>query len=289
MKWLGGKARLAGTVLAGAPLDDPEVTRYVEPFVGGGAVLWALLGRYEPEQVVIADLNAELMNLYRVVRDRVDELIAQLAELDDAYQPMSDDARAELFYTRREEFNLVKGAGGVREAALMLFLNKTCFNGLYRVNSNGLFNAPAGVYKHPSICNAAGLRTCSALLANVDIVCADYHDVLRDVGRDTWVYLDPPYRPLKETSFTAYTEGKFTVDDQRELGRMITQLTAAGARVTLSNSDPANVDVNDHFFSDLFTPEQGYTIAQVHSRHFVGRNASSRAPLTELLITNFAQ
>lgn len=200
---------------------------------------------------------------------------------------MSRDARAAFFYRHRDEFNQVKGAGGVREAALLLFLNKTCFNGLYRVNSEGRFNAPVGVYRHPLICDAPTLRTCAQLLANVQVVCADYHDVVRRATPATWVYMDPPYRPLKETSFTAYTEGRFTVDDQRELGRVVAQLTATGVPVTLSNSDPANVDAQDHFFAEVFGEADGYTTTVVRSRHSVGRNGASRAPLTELLITNF--
>lgn len=291
LKWLGGKARLAETIVTAANLNDPNVTEYIEPFVGAGAVLWRVLDEFEPTKVVVGDISPELINVYTVVRDNVDALINALKPIDDEHRLATLDVRKQLYYDRRADFNLIKGKNTdpVREAALMIYLNKTGFNGVYRVNAKGEFNVPLDIHKkNVTICDEAVLKRCSTMLQGVTLECADYRDLLaKHASVHAWVYLDPPYRALRDTSFTAYTEGRFNASEQDALNDVVNGLTSAKVHVTLSNSDPTNVDVGDRYFENAFPADAGYTITALRSRHVVGRNGSSRTPLRELMITNF--
>ncbi|MDO5115230.1 MAG: Dam family site-specific DNA-(adenine-N6)-methyltransferase [Synergistaceae bacterium] len=195
MKWAGGKGQLLAELQKYYPFKDGKITRYAEPFVGGGAVLFDILSRYDLKAVYISDINAELINSYRVIRDDIDELIPLLAAMQNEFVPMDTERRKAYYLARRDRFNELKAGGGAgtntEKAALMIFLNKTCFNGLYRVNKKGLFNVPMGSYKTPLICDEANLRAVSETLRNVTVVCGDYRLSAGFIDEETFVYLDP--------------------------------------------------------------------------------------------------
>ncbi len=291
LKWVGGKSRLAERIVTAAKLDDPAVTEYVEPFLGAGAVLWHVLNNYEPTKIVVADINADLIDTYNVVRNSVDKVIPILRVMHDEHADADVETRKQMYYQRRDEFNTLVSSGVdlVRKAALMVYLNHTCFNGVYRVNAKGQFNVPFDAHrKKVTICDEQTLTACAQALQHVRLRCADYRQVLKSVATTSaWVYLDPPYRALRSTSFTAYTDGRFNDMEQAQLIAEVHKLTAAHVRVTLNNSDPTNVDVDDRYFDNAFLPSAGYTLVELNSRHVVGRNGSSRTPLRELMITNF--
>lgn len=294
LKWVGGKSQLLPELRAYYPFAHAAITRYVEPFAGGGAVLFDILNQYEPEQVFIFDRNADLINAYCCLRDQAEALIARLTALQEHYLPLTADERKACYLARRASFNALKQAGDIaalsreeqlERAALLIFLNKTCFNGLYRVNKKGLFNVPAGVSKAPAICNADNLRLVSAKLAKVSIVCADYTACADVVDEHTFVYFDPPYRPISASSdFTAYTEECFTDVQQAALAAFFARLHAKGARLVLSNSDPGNAGEDD-FFDRLYT---GFTIRRVQARRMINCKAQGRGEIRELVISNFA-
>ena len=213
LKWAGGKGQLIKEIEKYYPFDD-GITKYAEPFVGGGAVLFDILSRYDLKEIYISDINAELINTYRIIRDDIDKLICLLAQYQSEYIPFDKENRKNYYMTKRERFNDLKVNGdetvNIEKAALMIFLNRTCFNGLYRVNKKGLFNVPMGAYKNPMICDETNLREVSKKLQNVTIVCGDYRKSADFIDKNTFVYFDPPYRPITDTaSFTAYTENLF--------------------------------------------------------------------------------
>ena len=285
VKWAGGKRRLLPEITARYPFADPQVVRYGEPFTGGGAVLLDVVNRYEPVEVYAADSNAELVNMYVNIRDDVEAVVNVLQFLEEEYLARDKVGRGEMFYESRATFNNLRGVGGSQAAALLIFLNKTCFNGLYRVNADGEFNVPHGTYVHPKINDADNLREVSAAINQVNFVVADYHDVLNFASADTFVYFDPPYRSTATgESFAAYTRSGFNDDDQRQLADVYHQLRANGVRVMLSNSDPTTVNPNDDFFEKLYA---GSIINRVAVNHCVGRDGSSRRVTGEILVQSY--
>ena len=241
LKWAGGKGQLLAEISKYYPFDGKTVTRYAEPLVGGGAVLFDILNKYELEAVYISDINAELINTYKAVRDSADELIEQLEKLQAGYLPLDTESRRAVYITNRERFNsLTLGSDvDVEKAALMIFLNRTCFNGLYRVNRRGQFNVPIGSYKNPLICDAENLHAVSEKLKNVEIVCDDYSRAADFIDERTFVYFDPPYRPLTETAkFTSYNKSEFDDDEQMRLVAFFNQLRVKGAKIAVNSSDP---------------------------------------------------
>lgn len=288
LKWAGGKGQLLSQIQTYYPFGDKHITKYAEPFVGGGAVLFDILSQRKLDAVYISDVNAELVNAYRVVQSSVDDLIALLSVYQATYIPMGDDERKKYYLTMRTQFNKIKSEhnrSGIEMAALMIFLNRTCFNGLYRVNRKGEFNVPIGAYKVPLICDEKNLRAVSKSLQDVEIVCGDYHQSADFVDSHTFVYFDPPYRPLTETaSFTSYAEGGFDDQSQIELAKYVQQLDRAGAKILLSNSDPKNADESDEFFDRLYKKQ---TIHRVSASRSINSKATHRGKISELLITNF--
>lgn len=286
IKWAGGKSQLLNEIRAKYP---EKIEKYCEPFVGGGAVLLDVLVNCHPKEVLINDINAELANTYSQIKNSVDELIEMLSDMQDSFWVKNDDDRKVMYLAKRERFNHLKVNGNdqinLEKAALFIFLNKTCFNGLYRVNSKGLFNVPMGAYKNPPICDAKNLRLISKLLQDVQIKCGDYSECAEFIDENTFVYIDPPYRPLSATaSFTSYSENEFGDKQQIELGKFIDDITAAGAKVVASNSDPKNTDTGDDFFDDLYS---SYSISRVSAKRMINSKASNRGSINELLICNF--
>ncbi len=289
LKWAGGKGQLLSELEAYYPFGDKKITKYAEPFVGGGAVLFDILSKYDLEEVYISDINAELMNTYRVIRDGVDGIIAMLAAMQDKFLPMDTEHRKAYYLTKRAQFNDLKvgGSEGVNleKAAIMIFLNKTCFNGLYRVNQKGLFNVPVGSYKNPLICDEENLRAVSEKLQKVTVVCGDYRQSAAFIDDSTFVYFDPPYRPITDTAhFTAYTETLFRDEEQIELAKFVDDMHGKGAKIVISNSDPKNFNAEDDFFDNIYA---SYRIKRVDANRMISCKSEARGKIKELLISNF--
>jgi len=289
VKWAGGKGQLLNQIRNTYPRGLGEtVTRYCEPFVGGGAVLFDVLNNYNLDEIYINDINAELINTYRIIQSDVSSLIETLHKLQSDFIPLDTDNRKLYYYQKREQFNNEKVNGNrftnLNKAALFIFLNKTCFNGLYRVNGSGLYNVPMGAYKNPLICDSENLTNINQLLQNVTINYGDYKECRDFVDEHTFVYIDPPYRPLNSTAnFTSYTENGFGDREQIELAEFVNELNQIGASIVVSNSDPQNTDVEDNFFDELYSL---YRISRVTARRMINRNADRRGTVNELLICN---
>lgn len=289
LKWAGGKGQLLREIEKYYPFENSAITKYAEPFVGGGAVLFDILDKYDLEEVYISDVNAELINAYRIIRDDIDELVTMLQVMQDEFIPMDADERKFYYIEKRARFNDLKINGdeiiNVEKAALMIFLNKTCFNGLFRVNKKGLFNVPMGAYKKPVICDERNLRAISQKLHKVNIVCGDYRLSKDFIDEHTFVYFDPPYRPLTDTaSFTAYTENLFNDDSQKALASFVDELNKKGAKIVVSNSDPKNSNTEDDFFDNIYS---AHKIKRVEATRMINCNGESRGKIKELLISNF--
>lgn len=290
VKWAGGKGQLIAQLddLLPANFAERRDLVYVEPFVGGGAMLFHVLAKYpNVKRAVINDLNADLVTCFRTVRDEPDELIARLRALQAEYAGCGDEtARRALFLDKRERYNS-RNAKGAETAALFIFLNRTCFNGLYRVNSRGVFNVPFGKAVRPRICDEETIRADSALLRKVEIRCDDFTCAADDVGSGAFFYFDPPYRPLTRTAaFTAYSKDGFDDGEQKRLADFCRTLDAAGQTWLLSNSDPHNADPNDSFFEELYG---GFDVRRVSASRIINSKAGGRGPISELAIRNYKE
>ena len=287
LKWAGGKGQLIKEIEKYYPFSDGNITKYAEPFVGGGAVLFDILSKYDLEEVYISDINAELINTYRIIRDEIQPLIERLFSLQSDFLPLDSERRKAYYIQKRLDFNNLKinGSENVEKAALMIFLNKTCFNGLYRVNKKGLFNVPMGAYKNPMICDEKNLIAVSEKLQRVNIVCGDYRESAKFIDGKTFVYFDPPYRPITDTaSFTAYTENLFDDEAQIELASFVDKMDKKGAKVVISNSDPKNSNTDDDFFDNIYSDHK---IKRVEANRMINCNSEARGKIKELLISNF--
>ena len=289
IKWVGGKGQLLSEINKLYPVElGKNINKYAEIFLGGGAVLFDILSKYKLDEVYISDKNLELINTYKSIRDNVDILIKSLKEMEEQYIPLNNEDRKIYYYEKREEYNSLKinsEMNNIEKAILFIFLNKTCFNGLYRVNKKGKFNVPMGAYKKPKICDEENLKNVSLTLRNVKIVYADYRESEKFIDDKTFVYIDPPYRPLNITSsFTSYTENDFSDKEQIELAEYINVLNKKGAKIVISNSDPKNNDIDDNFFDKLY---KNYNINRVKATRMLNSNASLRGAINELLITNY--
>ncbi len=287
VKWVGGKGQLVKQLEKILQTDSERVlTKYVEPMIGGGALFFSILSKYNFDELYIGDINAELINAYQVIKQDVESLIDKLSQLQTTFLPMDDNGRKYFYYNIRDRFNNLQldKTTCVEKAACFIFLNKTCFNGLYRVNKKGQFNVPMGAYKNPTICDAENLRNIHNALQNVTIVCGDYTLCENFVDSNTFVYLDPPYRPISTTSgFTSYNVDAFDDTEQIRLAKFIDRLNQKGAKIVLSNSDPKNNNSEDTFFDDLY---QQYTIHRVEATRMINSNGDKRGKINELIICN---
>lgn len=290
VKWAGGKSQLLTTFLKFYPeeLVNGNVKRYVEPFVGSGAVLFDIMQKYNIEEAYIFDINKDLINSYNAVKYCVDELIYKLKMLEAEYLKSTFEEREKMYYKIRSVYNLTpieEARPDIEKAALFIFLNRTCYNGLYRVNQQGLFNVPAGRYKKPTICDEDNLYAAHALLQRVKIFEADYRESIKYVKNNTFVYLDPPYRPLNDTSnFTSYNKSDFDDREQIALAEFFERLDERGAKIMLSNSDPKNENPNDEFFDELY---RNYYIHRIQAKRMINSNSSRRGSINEILVTNY--
>ena len=261
-------------------LKTGEIDTYVEPFVGGGAVFFIIVQRFENiKRFYLFDINNDLVNCYNTIKNDVDSLIDELRKLEREFLPLEKSARKDFYYRIRDEFNYD------RDTAKLIFLNKTCYNGLYRVNRKDQFNVPFGYYKNPTICDAENLGSVSQVLQRAEIICADFEISDKYIDNKTFVYFDPPYRPLSPTaSFTSYSKEDFDEAKQIHLSRFCRQIHGKGAKFLLSNSDPKNEDPKDHFFEDHY---KGFSIDTVKAARLINCKASGRGQINELLITNY--
>lgn len=286
-KWAGGKAQILEEIRQRYPSGlGKTITKYAEPFVGGGAVLFDILSKYQLEEVYISDINRELIETYTQIRDNADELISVLSALECEYLPLSDDERKVYYYAKRVRFNTLKSNAdtGLEISALFIYLNRTCFNGLYRVNSKGGFNVPMGSYKNPTICDADNLLAVSKMLQGVKIVSVDYKESGTFIDDKTFAYFDPPYRPLSVTSsFTSYALDGFNDEKQAELACFIKEMSCKGACIVASNSDPKNTDKNDNFFDNLYN---SLSIIRISASRAINSVGAGRSRVSELLISN---
>jgi DNA adenine methylase len=291
LKWVGGKTQLLAQFepLLPGTLRSGLVKRYFEPFLGGGAMLFDLIARFGLQESYASDLNPDLINCYRAIQVDVEGLIERLSPLSERYLAARSDPRRAMFYRVREEFNATAASTtlSLERAAQLLFLNKTCFNGLYRVNRHGRFNTPSGVWKktNPRILDAENLRAVSEALRSVQLECRAYTAIESLASSGDVVYFDPPYRPLSPTSrFESYTVGGFGDDQQRELAACFTRLARRGVLVMLSNSDPRSSNPDDDFFDELY---RDFTIHRVQATRMVNARATGRGRISEILVTSW--
>lgn len=290
VKWAGGKGQLLDELDGLLPKDfsSRKGLVYVEPFVGGGAMLFHMLAKYPNiSRAVINDLNSDLITCYRTIKERPDELIDALGVLKEEYrQRKNEEERREMYLAKRERYNLHE-ANDVEMAALFIFLNRTCYNGLYRVNSKGGYNVPFGKAENPLICDAQTLRADSELLQKVEIRCGDFETATSNLAAPAFFYFDPPYRPLTQTAaFTAYSKGGFGDDEQKRLAQFCRRLDKEGHQWLLSNSDPHNTNPADDFFDSLYA---GFDIKRVYASRMINSKADGRGKITELAIRNYKE
>ncbi len=290
VKWAGGKGSLIPQLNNFYPyeLKNGIIERYIEPFVGGGAVLIDILQKYDVQEAYAFDINIDLINSYNVIKNNVENLITNLKQIETEYLQLEQEERKEYFYNKRNEYNnytLEENEQNIQRAAQFIYLNRTCFNGLYRVNKAGKFNVPMGSHKNPTICDEENLRNLSNLIQNVQFQYGDYKKSMEYVTENTFVYFDPPYRPLNITSgFTSYTKEDFDDDNQRELAEFYRELNTQNVKLMLSNSNPKNTNKEDTFFDNIY---QGFNIDEIYASRMINANSKGRGKISEILVTNY--
>ena len=287
LKWAGGKTQLIEQIKEQLPKKiQIENFTFIEPFVGSGAVLFWMLNHFPNlERAIINDINTDLTNSYLTIKNNVQELINTLATWETEYHNLVDDqdAKKKYYYEKRALFN-TRNSEQTTQSALFILLNRTCFNGLYRVNLKNKFNVPMGDYKKPQICNTENLLAVSKILQKVDILNGDFSETLPYATKNTFFYFDPPYKPLSETSsFNSYAKDKFNDAEQIRLKEFCDVLNEQNHQWILSNSDVKGKDPNNNFFDDLFA---NFNIIRVNARRSINANPNKRGRLTELLIRN---
>lgn len=294
LKWAGGKRKLLGKFKEIYPEDlkSKKIKNYFEPFLGSGAVFLDVVQSYDIENTFLCDINEELIMTYKVVQRDVLKLIECLEKYEKSYLKLNKEERSIYFYGLRWKFNTRRAyidfenysEKWVTRAAQYIFLNRTCYNGLYRVNSKGEFNCAVGEYKNPTICDAENLLRVSKILSKADIRKASFDIIEEHVVDGSFIYFDPPYRPLKSSSFMAYNPFKFDDTDQIRLSKIFNRLHERGSRLMLSNSDPKSIDPRDDFFDRLYS---GFNIRRIPAPRFINSNAEGRGCVNEIVVTNY--
>jgi len=288
LKWAGGKTQLIKDIQHALPKEFvSQKFTYVEPFVGSGAILFWVLNNFpNVEKAVINDINGDLINTYKIIAKKPEKLIIELNKFQSKYYTfeLDTEGRKEYYYAQRKLFN-TRATPKVTQAALFIFLNRTCFNGLFRVNPNNGFNVPIGSYIKPMICDAENIMAVSKVLERVEILNGDYTETLKFAERPALFYFDPPYKPLSKTSsFNSYAKDEFGDDEQIRLRDFCKTLDTLDHKWILSNSDVKGKDMTDTFFDDIYNEFQ---INRVFARRSINANPEKRGKLTELLITNY--
>ncbi|MGY6529485.1 MAG: DNA adenine methylase [Cyanobacterium sp.] len=296
LKWAGGKTQLLETFRKyyPKPLLENQEFNYIEPFIGGGAVFFDLVQNYNIRHSYLSDINPEIVVVYKTIQKSVDQLIEQLTELSEEYKSKNLEKQNKFFYLKRDTYNLERidfdylnfSEAWIKRATLFIFLNKTCFNGLFRTNKKGGFNVPHGKYKNPKIIDKNNLLNVCNLLQNVDIEIADYTQSLKYIKNNSFVYFDPPYRPLNKTSnFNSYSQFTFDDNEQKRLAKYYQKLhDSYSVYLMLSNSDPKNEDINDNFFDELY---QRFNIARISATRMINSKGDKRGSVNEILVINY--
>lgn len=298
LKWAGGKTQLLDVIQTHLPAElmRGEITRYIEPFAGSGAVFFYIAAHYPLSELILLDGNEELILAYRTLKTRCEQVVVALQSLQMDYHQLPAEDQKIFYYNQRRNFNESKanidfehekpGLAAVKRTAQLIFLNRTCYNGLFRVNSRGAFNVPFGSYKNPTICDADNLNAVGEVLQRAKIVWGDFETCRTWVHAQTFVYFDPPYRPLNKTSsFTSYAVKPFDDAEQQRLADFYRSLHATGAKLMLSNSDPHNEDPHDDFFDRLYA---GFTLHRVPANRMINSKPEGRGQINELLICNYS-
>ncbi|WP_338791521.1 DNA adenine methylase [Bernardetia sp. MNP-M8] len=293
LKWAGGKTQLIEPINSSLPKNftDSNFT-YIEPFVGSGAILFWVLNNFPSlKKAVINDVNEDLINVYKTIATRPKELISILEIFENEFHLLEDiedseESKKEYYYKKRELYNTRSTEKSI-QAALFIFLNRTCFNGLYRVNKKNGFNVPAGRYKKPTICNVENIFAVHEALQKVEILCGDYEKTVSLASENTFFYLDPPYKPLTETSnFNSYAKDEFGDEEQIRLYDFCKKLDNLGYNWILSNSDVKGKAENEDFFDELYSD---FLITRVEAKRSINSKSEKRGKINELLISNFTQ
>ena len=270
VKWAGGKRQLIPVLNKEFP---QKFGTYFEPFLGGGAVLFHLLSQNPNQKCSVSDLNSDLVLTYITIRDRVEELISSLKKHSKKY---SDDKNSYYYQIREKE-----PKEQIEKSSRLIFLNRTCFNGLYRVNSKGKFNVPLGRYSNPNIVNEENLRAVSGILQSqkITITCRDFSSILEDAKKDDFIYFDPPYQPVSQTAnFTSYTNRDFNFEDLKRLADLCNDLDSKGCKVILSNSNTSEV-------KDMF--DRNWKIKKIQVNRAINSDSKKRTGHSELVIKNY--
>lgn len=296
LKWVGGKTQLLNELEDELPehiRTSGTIEKYIEPFIGGGALFFYLKSRYRVKKAYLIDNNKDLIVAYKVMQNNPKELIEKLQRIQCRYLKNDAEERTEFYYKIRTKYNKQKenlhyndyNEGWIKRTAYLIFLNKTCFNGLFRLNSKGEFNVPHGKYKNPKIADKENIYEVNQALKGAVILCADFTQCGKYANKGTLLYFDPPYRPLSITSmFTGYTKDGFNDADQVRLAELYRELARKDAYLVLSNSDPTNENKKDLFFEKIYN---GFNIRKVLANRMINCNGQSRGQIKELLIANY--
>ena len=294
VKWAGGKSKLIPQMEQYYPkeLKENKIDVYVEPFVGGGAILIDILKKYNIKKAYAFDINENLINCYNIIKDKVDNLVLNLKKLEKEYLKLDDENRKKYYYDIRKKYNSINIENekeALEKTTYFIFLNKTCFNGLYRENRRGQFNVPVGKYKNPTICDEENLIELSKLIKNVIFIKGDYRESYKYIVENTFIYFDPPYRPINKTSsFTSYSKEDFNDENQKELGEYFRKINDnnSNVKLMLSNSNPKNNNEEDDFFEQIYN---GFKIYEIKANRMINSNKEKRGKISELLIINYEE
>jgi DNA adenine methylase len=296
LKWAGGKGRLLSQLNKFYPKEllSGKIDSYIEPFIGGGAVFFDIIQNFKIKTAYISDLNDDLILVYKLIQEKPNDLCILLQKYQEKIEKSDDEDRQKLFYETRQNFNNQKhkinynllSDSLLERAAQLIYLNKTCFNGLFRLNSKSEFNVPYGKYKNPLIFEKSNILSVSLALQAVDIRIANYLECFDSISSNSFVYFDPPYKPISETaSFTNYSGKGFDDEDQLQLATFFRKIDMEKkAKIMLSNSDPKNEKPEDDFFEKAYL---GYNINKVDASRAINCNGAKRGKIKELLITNY--
>jgi len=295
IKWAGGKSQLIDEIDERLPVElrEREITTYFEPFLGGGAVFFYIAQKFSIERAVLFDINEDLIITYKVIKYNPEELMRFIDYYKYLYNNLDIEKQKDFFYSIRENYNKNKVKINfndynnelIEHAAQMIFLNKTCYNGLYRLNSKGEFNVPFGKYKKVNFYDKENILYISALLQKAELYIYDFEEIIHYDVNNAFIYFDPPYRPISQTaSFTSYSKFHFSENDQIRLATIFKELDKRNARLMLSNSDPKNVNPDDDFFEKHY---KGFNIQRVYANRMINCNGEKRGKINELIITNY--
>jgi len=296
LKWAGGKGQLLEKFQSLYPteLKSKKIKTFYEPFLGSGAVFFDIAQNFNIESAYLYDINEELILTYKVIQKDVFKLIEFLYRYEKQYLKLNKEERKEFFYDQRTNYNLQRfnidyskySESWFSRAAQLIFLNRTCFNGLYRVNSKGEFNSPVGDYENPTICDEKNLIAVHQVLQIAEIKKADFKEVINDLKNHSFIYFDPPYRPIsKSANFKSYSKEDFRDNEQIQLAELYKSLNNKGLNLMLSNSDPKNNNPNDNFFDEIY---KDFNIYRVPARRMINSDASKRGNINEIVVTNYS-